>query len=104
MCQVSAGRISFRPPNNSSDACRTRIASSKLSRAGIWAGRWKTVGADDYRGVSGEADAVLLEPEDAFLAVYERALPYVYGYLLARCRRAGLAEELTAETMLAAVD
>ena len=62
------------------------------------------MGADDYRGVSGEADAVLLEPEDAFLALYERALPYVYGYLLARCRRAGLAEELTAETMLAAVD
>ena len=40
----------------------------------------------------------------AFLALYDRALPYVYGYLLARCGRAVLAEELTADTMLAAVD
>ena len=36
--------------------------------------------------------------------MYDRALPYVYGYLLARCGRAVLAEELTADTMLAAVD
>jgi len=36
--------------------------------------------------------------------VYEAALPYVYGYLLARCGRAVLAEELTSETILAAVD
>jgi RNA polymerase sigma-70 factor (ECF subfamily) len=41
---------------------------------------------------------------EAFLALYDSALPYVYGYLLARCGRATLAEELTAETMLAAVD
>lgn len=39
-----------------------------------------------------------------FLDVYDAALPYVYGYLLARCGRAVLAEELTADTMLAAVD
>ena len=36
--------------------------------------------------------------------MYEAALPYVYGYLLARCGRAVLAEELTSETMLSAVD
>jgi RNA polymerase sigma-70 factor (ECF subfamily) len=41
---------------------------------------------------------------DRFLALYDAALPYVYGYLLARCGRAVLAEELTADTMLAAVD
>jgi RNA polymerase sigma-70 factor (ECF subfamily) len=41
---------------------------------------------------------------DEFLTLYDRALPYVYGYLLARCGRAVLAEELTADTMLAAVD
>jgi RNA polymerase sigma-70 factor (ECF subfamily) len=41
---------------------------------------------------------------ERFLAVYDAALPYVYGYLLARCGRAVLAEELTSETMLAAVD
>jgi RNA polymerase sigma-70 factor, ECF subfamily len=42
--------------------------------------------------------------EERFLALYDSALPYVYGYLLARCGRAVLAEELTADTMLAAVD
>jgi len=41
---------------------------------------------------------------ERFLAVYDAALPYVYGYLLARCGRAVLAEELTSETMLSAVD
>lgn len=54
--------------------------------------------------MSGEAEAGLGEPADAFVALYDRALPYVYGYLLARCRRAALAEDITAETMLAAVD
>ena len=41
---------------------------------------------------------------ERFLALYDAALPYVYGYLLARCGRAVLAEELTSETMLSAVD
>ncbi len=59
---------------------------------------------DDYILVGGEPDRVLEDPADAFLALYERALPYVYGYLLSRCGRASLAEELTAETMLTAVD
>src|SRR5688500_20288202 len=40
----------------------------------------------------------------ALLELYDSALPYVYGYLLARCGRATLAEELTAETLLGAVD
>ena len=44
------------------------------------------------------------EAAERFLALYAAALPYVYGYLLARCGRAVLAEELTSETMLAAVD
>ena len=38
------------------------------------------------------------------LAIYDDSLPSVYGYLLARCGRAALAEDLTAETFLAAVD
>ena len=38
------------------------------------------------------------------LAVYDRALPIVYGYLLSRCGRVPLAEDLTAETFLAAAD
>jgi RNA polymerase sigma-70 factor (ECF subfamily) len=39
----------------------------------------------------------------ALLELYDTALPEVYGYLLARCRRRALAEELTSETFLAAV-
>jgi RNA polymerase sigma-70 factor, ECF subfamily len=38
------------------------------------------------------------------LALYDEALPQVYGYLLSRCRQRALAEDLTAETFLAAVD
>jgi RNA polymerase sigma-70 factor (ECF subfamily) len=40
----------------------------------------------------------------SLLALYDRALPRVYGYLSARCGRRALAEDLTAETFLAAVD
>ena len=38
------------------------------------------------------------------LALYDEALPQVYGYLLSRCGQRALAEDLTAETFLAAVD
>jgi RNA polymerase sigma-70 factor, ECF subfamily len=38
------------------------------------------------------------------LALYDTALPDVYGYLVARCRERALAEDLTAETFLAAVE
>jgi RNA polymerase sigma-70 factor, ECF subfamily len=37
------------------------------------------------------------------MQLYDDALPQVYGYLLARCGRRSLAEDLTAETFLAAV-
>ena len=39
-----------------------------------------------------------------FLDFYDDALPHVYGYLSARCGARTLAEDLTAETFLAAVD
>jgi RNA polymerase sigma-70 factor (ECF subfamily) len=39
----------------------------------------------------------------ALLALYDRALPEVYGYLLRRCDGPTVAEDLTAETFLAAV-
>jgi RNA polymerase sigma-70 factor, ECF subfamily len=46
-----------------------------------------------------------VRPEPAFglLELYDDALPHVYGYLLARCGDTGLAEDLTAESFLAAV-
>jgi RNA polymerase sigma-70 factor (ECF subfamily) len=43
-------------------------------------------------------------PAAGLLELYDVALPAVYGYLLRRCGRVDLAEELTAETFLAAVD
>lgn len=48
--------------------------------------------------------AVWPDPGFALLELYDTALPEVYGYLLSRCRQRGLAEDLTAETFLAAVD
>jgi RNA polymerase sigma-70 factor (ECF subfamily) len=39
----------------------------------------------------------------ALLALYDRALPEVYGYLVRRCDGPTVAEDLTAETFLAAV-
>ena len=45
----------------------------------------------------GDASAVLLE-------LYDTALPEVYGYLLSRCGSRAVAEDLTAEVFLAAVD
>ena len=46
-----------------------------------------------------------VQPDPAFglLELYDDALPHVYGYLLARCGDVGLAEDLTAESFLAAV-
>jgi RNA polymerase sigma-70 factor (ECF subfamily) len=38
------------------------------------------------------------------LVLYDRALPQVYGYLIVRCGSVAVAEDLTAETFLAAVD
>jgi hypothetical protein len=46
-----------------------------------------------------------VRPDPAFglLELYDDALPHVYGYLPARCGDTGLAEDLTAESFLAAV-
>ncbi len=41
--------------------------------------------------------------DDPVLGIYREALPRVYGYLLPRCGSVSLAEDLTAETFLAAV-
>lgn len=49
------------------------------------------------------AGATTGDPGDALLSLYDEALPTVYGYLLRRCGRAPLAEDLCAQTFLAAV-
>jgi RNA polymerase sigma-70 factor, ECF subfamily len=43
-------------------------------------------------------------PAGRVLDLYDRALPQVYGYLVRRCGSEALAEDLTSETFLAAVD
>jgi len=51
--------------------------------------------------------AVPDEPVDqrrALVALYDAVLPEVYGYLVSRCGSAAVAEDLTSETFLAAVD
>jgi RNA polymerase sigma-70 factor (ECF subfamily) len=48
-----------------------------------------------------------LEPGDqrqTLIALYDVALPDVFGYLASRCGSASVAEDLTSETFLAAVD
>lgn len=41
---------------------------------------------------------------DALLALYDDALPQVYGYLYRRCRNRAVADDLATEVFLAAVD
>ena len=55
----------------------------------------------DYEGVT--HPEVRPDPALGLLELYDDALPHVYGYLLARCGDTGLAEDLTAESFLAAV-
>jgi len=43
------------------------------------------------------------DPGFALLEIYDAALPQVYGYLLSRCSDTALAQDLTADTFLAAV-
>jgi RNA polymerase sigma-70 factor (ECF subfamily) len=63
----------------------------------------RSVGAPyDYQGVSSQP-GVAPDPALGLLELYDEALPHVYGYLLARCGDATLAEDLTAESFLAAV-
>jgi RNA polymerase sigma-70 factor, ECF subfamily len=48
-------------------------------------------------------DVVIVTDTSAFLELYDDALPHVYGYLARRCANAATAEDLTAETFMAAV-
>jgi RNA polymerase sigma-70 factor, ECF subfamily len=50
---------------------------------------------------------VVSDPSDqrqVVIDLYDRALPDVYGYLVSRCGSEAVAEDLTSETFLAAVD
>jgi RNA polymerase sigma-70 factor, ECF subfamily len=58
-------------------------------------------GPDDYEDVT--PPQVWPDPAFGLLKLYDEALPHVYGYLLARCGDTGLAEDLAAESFLAAI-
>lgn len=47
---------------------------------------------------------VRADDEQELLDLYDRALPEVYGYLRRRCRNRSIAEDLTTEVFLAAVE
>jgi RNA polymerase sigma-70 factor, ECF subfamily len=81
---VSVRRICRRPSDDRA------VNEQPAAASGHDAGRDGAAGATD--GAAG------------FLAFYDEALPQVYGYLSARCGRSAVAEDLTAETFLAAVD
>ncbi len=50
------------------------------------------------------AAEVIVPGGEELLALYDRALPQVYGFLIARCGNEAVAEDVTSETFLAAVD
>jgi hypothetical protein len=60
-------------------------------------------GVRRYMDVS-DRDPAADDQRSTLLALYDSAHPQVYGYLLHRCNSEPLAEDLTAETFLAAVD
>jgi RNA polymerase sigma-70 factor (ECF subfamily) len=71
----------------------------------MWArGRRRSARSRDYADVSEQPVTPAGSAGQRLLDVYDVALPQVYGYLLARCGTVPAAEDLTAETFLAAVD
>jgi RNA polymerase sigma-70 factor (ECF subfamily) len=57
----------------------------------------------DDKGVSAQPDRHR-DAHRALLALYDEALPVIYGYFVRRCGDRGTAEDLTSETFLAAMD
>lgn len=64
--------------------------------------RRRTGARDDGEGMSGQP-RVRPDPALGLLEIYDSALSQIYGYLVSRCRDRLLAQDLTAETFLAAV-
>ncbi len=60
------------------------------------------MGDDEHHVSPGASFSV--DQTDALLALYDTALPQIYGYLARRCPSVAVAEDLTSETFLAAVD
>ena len=57
-----------------------------------------------WRGVGERGEQIPISDQGPILlALYDRALPEVFGYLLPRCGSTSVAEDLTSETFVAAV-
>ena len=59
---------------------------------------------DDAENVNAESSTEAAPPGDALLAIYDDAVVDVFGYFHRRCRNRSVAEDLTTETFLAAVE
>src|SRR5882757_6211449 len=96
---VARGSVWQRVSEYGCRTCQTspRCATGKSSAPA----RRSAVRPDDYEGMT--HPQVRPDPALGLLELYDDALPHVYGYLLARCGDTGLAEDLTAESFLAAV-
>ena len=78
------------------------LQTCTLTRKKSGAGRRSSAPNGDDKDVSAEP-----RPPDApraLLALYDQALPAVYGYFARRCGDRSTAEDLTSETFLAAMD
>ena len=85
---VSPLAVGDKAPEDTSDFLRQTLATA----------------SDEYVVRSAEAPGAAVEPGRAIIDLYDRALPEVYGYLKLRCGDFALAEDVTAETFLAACD
>jgi RNA polymerase sigma-70 factor (ECF subfamily) len=79
---------------------RPRATEGGREKISVWVSELSA--AERWRGVS-RPEGTQPDPGVALLELYDAALPEVYGYLLSRCGQRSLAEDLTAETFLAAV-
>jgi RNA polymerase sigma-70 factor, ECF subfamily len=91
-CWASARRTVRRSSGNSAPANRKILS---LTRRSFRRQR-------DDKSVSAQPDSN--DAARALLALYDQALPIVYGYFVRRCADRGTAEDLTSETFLAAMD
>jgi RNA polymerase sigma-70 factor (ECF subfamily) len=92
-----SGRSSTIRPTSASQFTRTPATAPCVARENFGATRRRTVVASDDGVVTD-----LAGNQHPLLALYDEALPEVYGYLLHRCGDVATAQDLTSETFLAA--
>jgi RNA polymerase sigma-70 factor (ECF subfamily) len=81
---------------------RCALTAAEPSQRNLAYPRRSSAPPGDDKGVSAEPDRTAAPR--TLLALYDEALPVVYGYFVRRCGDRGTAEDLTSETFLAAMD